>query len=352
MIQLNFIEKVLGCSTSALPDYIGRMDEVNAAFSEALGNIGEAYNSSYNSSKEENGFMRFLKGISNSIGAIGNSIANLFRKQDTNDLISRTRDIVTRNFGDRNAITDIFRSRKTTAEFLVSEGYLNENDINNDEKVKAAFMQYSMAERPSSDASVKEKQQYMNKMKTLLSDTIRATKNSDNPEELKYIAFMINTIAAGDRERAAEILISECGDNLQLTSTVSYYLFTETLSMACSADAMGNFMSNQDQIKLSACSASHMLEDDHRNAVSFLNANFEDFLDQNPDLNIEKIRSKAESGEPLTPAEMKLLAYSNQYAGSSIGTYINEFLDYELFNYIIEKIYNRDILNLFHIQII
>lgn len=204
----------------------------------------------------------------------------------------------------RGCWSDMVRWSTPLADRLKDAGY---NEVNK-ENVERYFEDLIRDAIATGD---KEKicEAYTEALKTF-GDILNDTEDANHKE---ILTAAISKLQASARAMAAELSITSCGNNQEAKACVARGIASNYVAMSCTADALGERPSADDNTKISITAFQHMTEEDSIAALKETKEYNDALLD------------KIQNGEPLTEEEEFYLnsARVSYYSGSIIGACLN-----------------------------
>lgn len=150
----------------------------------------------------------------------------------------------------------------------------------------------------------------LQKFGELLNDT-------EDPYQKEILQAAISRLEAPKRAMAAKLSLASCANNVEAKQAVARGLSEHFEEISCTADALGQYTSDDDNTTISYLSFANMSEEDSMGALSRMSSRR------------KELEEKMASGEELTEAESRY--YNNvqlsQYAGAMTGACCNSYVE-------------------------
>lgn len=199
---------------------------------------------------------------------------------------------------------NLFRRSKTLGKRMKEAGFEEVNAQNTRQ-----YFKNMIAEAVATKDPEKIKEAYDKALKEfgyILNDT-------ENPDEKALLTAAISELEANKRNLASKLSISSCMNNQAAQMKVAKGISDNYRAMTCSADALGQYTSEEDNLAISQTAFQYMSEEDSLAA-----------LDETKSY-IKSLEAKVQRGEALTAEEQRYydsVRYS-QYAGAIVGASCN-----------------------------
>lgn len=203
-----------------------------------------------------------------------------------------------------NCIENMFRGRKSLAKRMKEAGFTEANA----ETARQYFNQ--MISEAVATGDPKKIQKAYDKALKIFGYALNDTEDA---EEKALLTAAISELEASKRTLAAQLSISSCQNNKTKQMAVAKGLSDNYRAMTCSADALGQYTSEEDNLKISQTAFQYMSEEDSLAA-----------LDETKSY-IKSLEMKLQNGEALTEEEQRYYdsVRFSQYAGAMVGASCN-----------------------------